>query len=74
MRQSGLVIRRMAGDRTFETSGTRIAASVPAGGFDTARGQVDRSLRAIYRDPPLTVSTAVRSDSFTPPGQENPAA
>ncbi|MDL4772562.1 FtsX-like permease family protein [Actinomadura xylanilytica] len=110
MRQSGLVIRRMAGDRTlvlaacatalfattvlaalvgyagtvtreglrrtlagasFETSGTRIAASVPAGGFDTARGQIDQALRQIYRDVPLTVSTAVRSDSFTLPGQED---
>ncbi|WP_207401036.1 hypothetical protein, partial [Actinomadura roseirufa] len=66
-------LRRTLAEATFETAGTRIAAHVPGGGLDTAQRQVGTALRQIYRDLPLTTSVAVRSDSFTLPGQERAA-
>ncbi|GLZ02781.1 hypothetical protein Acsp03_02480 [Actinomadura sp. NBRC 104412] len=63
-------LRRTLAEATFDSSGTRIAAHVPAGGFAATKQRVERSLRRIYRDVPLSVSAGMRSDSYTLPGQE----
>ncbi|MGI5204332.1 FtsX-like permease family protein [Spirillospora sp. CA-108201] len=63
-------LRRTLADATFESVGTRLGTHVPANGLTEVQGQVDRTLKQIYRDVPLAVSMSVRSDSYTLPGQE----
>ncbi|NDU77202.1 FtsX-like permease family protein [Actinomadura sp. DSM 109109] len=63
-------LRRTLADATFESAGTALGTRVPANGLPEVRDRVDRVLKQIYRDVPLTVSMSVRSDSYTVPGQE----
>ncbi|MES9537401.1 FtsX-like permease family protein [Actinomadura sp. NPDC000600] len=63
-------LRRTLADATFESVGTTLGTHVPANGLPKVQGQVDRALKQIYRDVPLTVSMSLRSDSYTLPGQE----
>lgn len=63
-------LRRTLADATFASVGATIGTHVPANGLTEVRGRVDRTLKQIYRDVPLSVSMSVRSDSYTLPGQE----
>ncbi|SNR48526.1 FtsX-like permease family protein [Actinomadura mexicana] len=63
-------LRSTLADATFESVGTALGTQVPANGLPRVQGQVDRALKQIYRDVPLSVSMSVRSDSYTIPGQE----
>ncbi|TDD80564.1 ABC transporter permease [Actinomadura darangshiensis] len=64
-------LRRTLAEATFESTGTTIGVHVPARRLTQVRGQVDRSLRQIFRDLPRKVSMSARSDTYTLPGQEN---
>ncbi|MBO2447237.1 FtsX-like permease family protein [Actinomadura barringtoniae] len=63
-------LRRTLADATFESAGAAVSAPVPPGGAAATERKVEGALRDVYRGVPITVSVAVRSDSFTMPGQE----
>ncbi|WP_433328303.1 FtsX-like permease family protein [Spirillospora sp. CA-294931] len=66
--QEGL--RRTLAKASPESAGTRLSGPVPPGGVAATQAKVDRALREIYREVPVTAPVAIRSDTFTLPGQE----